>query len=229
MAEEIIQKIAEKLAYKAGLKQSVYKKTLDSFKELKKVSKMLLNETKQQIVERNTQLSIDYRDKGEFEFELKFGGDTLIILMHTNIFEFPRHHAVMKTPYIKEDISRSYCGVFHIYNFLSDSFKYNRTNDIGYLIARVFINNDMFYMIEGKREIGKSYNHFTQEKFNKKVMSKIIEASILYSVDFDLLTPPYDNIKEVSVAEIQESIYNARMKTGKRLGFKFQADIETSK
>jgi len=29
-----------------------------------------------------------------------------------------------------------------IYNFLSDSFKFNRVNDIGYLIARVFTNKE---------------------------------------------------------------------------------------
>ena len=45
----------------------------------------------------------------------------------------------MNTSYVKEDKNRSYCGVIHLYNFLADSFKYNRLNDVGYLIGRVFI------------------------------------------------------------------------------------------
>jgi hypothetical protein len=167
-----------------------------------------------------------FRDRSEFEAELKFAGDTLVFMMHTNVFEMPRDHEVMKTPYVKEDSDRSYCGIINIFNFLSDSFKYNRINDVGYLIGRIFINKDMHYFIEGKREIGFLYESFTNAKMTKKMALEIIESAVLYTINFDLLTPPYNNIKEVTVQEFRAALDPMQIKTGKRLGFKFQADTD---
>ena len=48
---------------------------------------------------------------------------------------------------------------------------------------------------------------------------------MLYTINFDLLTPPYDSVKEVSVYEMQTTLDNMKIKTGKRLGFRFQADV----
>jgi hypothetical protein len=149
--------------------------------------------------------------------------------MHTNVFEFSRDHEVMKTSYIREDILRSYCGVINIYNFLSDSFKYNRVNDIGYLIGRLFINRDKHYFIEGKREIGMLYNNFAQSLIDRQSTRQILESAIRYTVNFDLLTPPYETVKEVTVFDMQTTLDNMRLQTGKRLGFKFQADQEELK
>ena len=112
----------------------------------------------------------------------------------------------------------------HIYNFLADSFKYNRINDVGYLIGRVFINKDKRYFIEGKREVGLLYNNFGNAVMDEACIRKIIESSILYTINFDLLTPPFDNVKEVTVHDIKMALANMRLKTGKRLGFKFQED-----
>jgi hypothetical protein len=46
-----------------------------------------------------------------------------------------------------------------------------------------------------------------------------------YTINFDLLVPPYDEVKEMKVFEMVE-INNQRMpiRTAKRLGFRFQAD-----
>jgi hypothetical protein len=144
--------------------------------------------------------------------------------MHSNVFEFSRDHVVQKTPYVKEDNERSYCGVITIYNFLSDSFKYNRINDIGYLIGRMFINKDKSYFIEGKRELGMLFSNFGQNQFDKEAATSLVESAILYTINFDLLTPPYSAQKEVSVREMKSFMESSALKTGKRLGFRFQAD-----
>src|SRR5574340_1141800 len=57
---------------------------------------------------------------------------------HTNVFEFDTRHLVWKTSYVKEKATRSFCRMINVYNFLPDSFKYNRANDLGYLVARIF-------------------------------------------------------------------------------------------
>ena len=56
------------------------------------------------------------------------------------------------------------------------------------------------------------------------VLRRIVETAINYSLNFDLLVPPYDNVKIMSVAQIFEKMRNARIQTGKRLGFQFKSD-----
>jgi hypothetical protein len=214
------------LRKKFELKQEVYTNTYQVFQQFKSIMQEMSEEYRKAYSKDKTSAIFDFRDKNEFEVELKFGSDILIFMMHTNVFEFSRDHEVMKTSYIREDAIRSYCGVINIYNFLSDSFKYNRVNDIGYLIGRVFVNREMHYFIEGKREIGMLYNNFAQSLIDRQSARMILESAIRYTVNFDLLTPPYDTVKEVTVFDMQTTLDNMKLQTGKRLGFKFQADQE---
>ncbi len=212
------------LVKKATLKQDVYQNTLKGLQLLKMGMIDLTRRYDALENGESKKLPFTYKDRGEFEAELKFAGDVLVFMMHTNVFQFPRDHEVMKTPYILEDKDRSYCGIINIFNFLSDSFKYNRVNDAGYLIGRIFINKDNHCFIEGKREIGFLYKNFGTSILDDARAMEILESSIYYTINFDLLTPPYDQIKEVSVQEFSTVLDSMRMKTGKRLGFKFQAD-----
>ncbi|MBR6330021.1 MAG: hypothetical protein IKR79_00030, partial [Bacteroidales bacterium] len=140
------------------------------------------------------------------------------------VFEFSRNHEVMKSPYIRENPDRSYCGVIHIYNFLSDSFTYERDNDLGYLIGRIFINSEKHYFIEGKRELGMLYNNFNTSTIDSQSVQGIVESAIEYTTNFDLLSPPYDEIKVLSVGEMRNTFNKKSFVTAKRLGFRFQAD-----
>ncbi len=221
--------IFEIVLKKAKLKQDVYANTLDAIKLIKETAIEIIEDFKLKCPADETRIAFEFKDKGQFEFEIKFAGDILIFMMHTNIFEFPRNHEIMRTSYIKENPEKSYCGIINIYNFLADSFKYNRENDVGYLIGRIFINNENHYYIDGKKELGMLYNNISSNIFTKNSVKSIIEKSILYTSNFDLLTPPYDEIKTVTVFEMQSNIDAMRLKTGKRLGFKFQADNDNLK
>lgn len=217
---------------KSVLKQQVYDATKESFELFRTHTRELINQFKQERALRSEQgtlgkdVRFEFNDRGDFEFEVKFAGDVLIFMMHTNVFEFSRDHDVMKSPYIREDASRSYCGVIHIYNFLADSFDYQRDNDLGYMIGRVFINKDKHYFIEGKRELGMLYQNFNNSLITSESVQSIIESSIEYTTNFDLLTPPYDEIKLVSVGEMRTNFDKKSLVTGKRLGFRFQADTD---
>lgn len=213
-----------KVMDKAGLKQEVYSITMETFRELKETTSKLAEKFQKQGRQINPRVVFEFTDRSDFEFELRFGGDVLVFFMHSNVFEFPRDHEVMKTRYVRDDISRSYCGIIHIFNFLSDSFTYNRTNDVGYLIGRLFVNRENHYFIEGKKEIGLLYDTFPTAVLNARVLSSIVESAIHYTIGFDLLTPPFDSMKEVSVEEIRTVLDNMKIRTGKRLGFRFQAD-----
>lgn len=214
----------EVLREKALLKKEVYRQTLSAFNLFRSSLMDMVGAYQDKYNGSKPVILVEFRDRGEFELELRFGGDVLIFMMHSNIFEFSRTHEVMKTSYIRDEKSRSYCGMISIYNFLADSFKYNRMNDIGYMIGRVFVNKDAHYFIEGKRELGRLYNNFVTSELTNDTVSQIIESAVLYTINFDLLTPPYDDVKLISVAEIQASLDSLMIKTGKRLGYRFQAD-----
>ena len=125
---------------------------------------------------------------------------------------------------MRDDASRSFVGKILVYNFLTESMTYNRPNDLGYLIARIFINKENHYFVEGKRQLGFLYNDFSSLEFNEEAVRKLLESAILYSLDFDPFTPPYDQVIQVTVGEIQETEVQAKIATGKRLGFRFQTD-----
>ena len=211
---------------KSDLKQSVYRSTKETFEMFRSTTRELITLFRTQAKQEGRDVRFEFNDRGDFEFEVKFGGDVLVFVMHTNVFEFSRDHQVMKSPYIREDTRRSYCGVIRIYNFLADSFLYQRDQDMGYMIGRVFVNHEKHYFIEGKRELGMLYNNFNTSLITTESVQNIVESAIEYTTNFDLLTPPYDEVKLVSVGEMRSDFDKKSLVTGKRLGFRFQADTD---
>jgi hypothetical protein len=211
---------------KGCLKQKVYENTYQDFQLLKKILSNMIKKYNLKKVKSEYQIPFEYNDKSEYEIELRVAGDVLIFMMHTNVFEFPRDHFLQNTSYVKDDSTRSYCGIINIFNFLRDSFKFNRLNDVGYLIGRLFINKDHHFYIDGKKELRLIPNNFVDTVIDQEKLEKIIESALWYTIGFDLLTPPYDAVKEVRVGDFISTVDRISMKTGKRLGFKFQADLE---
>ncbi|MEZ5194943.1 MAG: hypothetical protein R2764_00665 [Bacteroidales bacterium] len=180
------KELFDALISKAILKQDVYDRTLKALNMLKDGMKDLVKTYESLDTDQSHKIPFVFRDRGQFEAELKFAGDTLVFMMHTNVFELPRDHEVMKTPYIKEDKERSYCGIINIFNFLSDSFKYQRINDSGYLIGRVFINKDLHYFVEENVKLDSCTIVLQTSEMNQKNACKILESAIYYTINFDL-------------------------------------------
>ena len=223
---ELKESLKELVFNKSELKQSVFQATKETFGIFRDCTREMIELFRQRCREEGKEVAFEFTDRGDFEFEVKFAGDILLFMMHTNVFEFSRDHQVMKTPYVRDDQRRSYCGVIHIYNFLADSFAYQRDNDLGYMIGRVFVNFEKHYFIEGKRELGMLYTNFNTSVINSDSVQGIVESAIEYTTNFDLLTPPYDEVKLVSVGEMRTNFDKKSLVTGKRLGFRFQADNE---
>lgn len=223
---ELNESLKELVFSKSELKQSVYRSTKDTFEMFRTQGRELLNALRERSRAEGREVVFEFVDRGDFEFELKFAGDILLFSMHTNVFEFSRDHQVMKSQYVRDDPSRSYCGVIHVYNFLADSFAYQRDNDLGYLIGRIFVNRERHYFIEGKRELGMLYTNFGTAELRSESVQQILESAIEYTTNFDLLTPPFDEVKVVSVGEMRSNFDKRSLVTAKRLGFRFQADNE---
>jgi hypothetical protein len=161
---------------------------------------------------------------GRNEFELHYESDLLIFNFQPYVFEFDKSHPVWTNSYVEDNPLNAFAGIINIYNFLSDSYRNNKSEDLGYLIARIFINHEMHYFVEGKRQLGFLYNDYPTAVIHKNEFKKIIESAILYSLDFEMLVPNYDDVSIVSVGQMKERLINSTVQTGKRLGFKFYAD-----
>lgn len=224
MRETIEKKLREKSTHVL----KVYDTTFSVFAELKELLHETAVEFNESLDELARRVRVEYRDRGKFEAQLQIAEDILIFSMHTNIFQFNREHIVWQNSYLRDHPENSLCGMINIFNFLSDSFKYNRSSDEGYLIGRIFVNHEMQYFTEGKREITQNHNSFGSAMLNRDALNSIIENSINYAIDFDLLVPPYDAVKVVTVDQLNTKIENSKMQTGKRLGYRFDADTAES-
>lgn len=223
-SQDIKTDIVNTLKEKSVMKQRVYDNTFALLSTLKQVLLEISKEFNSQLKDVDRRVALEFKDQGQFEAQLKIAGDLLIFSMHTNVFEFNREHSIWKLPYVQENKMNSYCGVLSIYNFLSDSFKYFREEDLGYLVARIFINQENHFMVEGKRQFGFLYNNFGKDILTKDILKQIIYNTIQYTLEFDLLVPPYDNVKIVTVGQMNQKIEYSKIQTGKRLGFTFNSD-----
>lgn len=219
--------ILEGLNQKSRTKVEVFNQTMEVFNQLKDVLNEMsndLNDLLESVNGNDRRVRLEYRDRGKFEAELKFADDVLIFSMHSDIFQFDRDHPVWKNEFLKADPSNSYCGIINAYNFLTDSLKHNRQDDLGYLVARIFINKDKYFMVEGKRQPKRSVSSFGKKQLTREELVSIVETSVLYTLSFDLLVPPFDIVKVASVEQINDKIESAKLQTGKRLGYKYNSD-----
>ena len=207
---------------KGVLKQDVFSNIILNFKVLKSVLKEIGDDLSDRIANEDERVIIEYKDSGEFEAQLRVAGDLLVFQMHSNVFKFNIENSLWKSSYLSENPNRGFCGLINVYNFLNDSFKYNRSNDLGYLIGRIFINHENHFMVQGKRQLGFLYNDFINAVIDKEKLKSIVQSAILYSLDFDLLVPSYDLVNQVSVNQVKQVGDDLKLRTAKRLGFVFQ-------
>jgi hypothetical protein len=209
---------------KSCVKQDVHVKTKEAFELMKEVLQEIASDYKEYLHSVDNRVLISYKDEGEYGAVLGFGGDLLMFQMHSNVFSFEESNPIHKHSYIKEKESRTFCGVINVYNFLADSFKYNRQNDLGFLVSRIFVNEESHLFVEGKKELGYKYSDFANQLVTKELLTKVIESSIQYALDFDLYTPDFNKSQLVSVAQMQKLSHDQKVVTSKRLGFKMSYD-----
>jgi len=218
------QQIIGILKEKSVLKQNVFDNTFSSFCTVKDILKNLSKDVNGSLGNIDPRIKLEYTDRSSFDAQLKVAGDILLFSMHSNIFQFDREHPAWKTAYIQKNKFNAYSGIINIYNFLADSFKYSRFEDLGYLIARIFINHENQYFVEGKRQMGMLFTNYGSEEISRESLQIVIETAIQYSLEFDLLVPPYDTVKIATVGQVEAKIQHSKIITGKRLGFQFNSD-----
>lgn len=218
--ESGIPRIVQDIETKSFAKQDVYHNTLEAFQQCKKVVQQTVDDLQEALRGKDHEVDISLEEPSTYELRLKIAGDIILFTMHSNVFNFDEQHSIHQSAYVKEDPTRAYCGSIQVYNFLADSFKFNRLTDLGYLIARVFLNKENHFFVEGHRQLGFLYNDFDNFVLNDIYFRAIVEACIQYSLDFDLIAPPFEATRQISVQAMQLMSMQAGWKTSKIPGYK---------
>lgn len=218
--------ILNNLKSRSRHKQDIYKITCEVFDGFKNSVEQIAGRLQEDVKKISDLVTVEYRELNDFECMLKISGDILIFSMHTNVFMVNPKSYIYKTDYVKEDPVRAYCGVVHIHNFLADSIKYNRTKDLGYLVARVFVNKDKHFFVEGQGQLGFAYEAFPKNVFTEQTYEDIVGLAINYSIEFDLLAPDYEQVQAVTLKDKQLQYGNSGYQTDKVLGYKFSSELE---
>lgn len=211
--------ILDNLVQKSIVKQEAFVTTLESFITLKKVIKYLMENYAKQLKDATQNIPLDFSENGVFEAKMQVAGDMIIFNMHSNVFTFDPKHWIWNHEYVKQNELNGFCGVINVYNFLADSFKYSRLNDYGFIIARIFINREGYYFVEGNANFGSFNDNFSKEKIDMAKMREIIQSLIQYSMEVDLVAPPFDTIQVVTVNQMEDKMNMSKIETGKPLGF----------
>jgi hypothetical protein len=216
--EEKLEAIFEGLKQKSTTKQIIYRNTKETFDQLRDCAARIVESLSKKITEVDSSIIIEYRNINDLEFQIKFSGDLLIFVMHSNVITFSEEHELMNTSYVEEDFRRRFFGHIMAYNFMADSIKYGRMNDPGYLLARLLVNVENHFYLEGVTQLDLPYTDISKDVIDEDVLRLFIESAMVASVNNDLLAPDIEDIKKITVKQKME---NQQVSRGQKLGFSF--------
>ena len=216
-SKEHFVQLYELLKSKAGTKQLTYRNVCQAFEHLKTESRAIVKELNKHITPLDKSIVIEFKEINEFEFHLKFSGDLLVFMMQSNIITFDPAHELMKSEYVNEKENRKYFGHIMLYNFLADSYKYNRLDDPGYLIARLLINCDNHFFIEGVKPLNFLFPDIGANLLAGPMINLFIEKAMVAALENDLVAPPYPKIKQVKLVQMINQ--NIELGRGHKIGF----------
>jgi hypothetical protein len=211
------QVILQTLATKSSNKQLVHRRVLSAFSELRRVVQSVAVDLNSKMVGIDRSVVVEFVDRGELEFEIRFSGDSLVFQVHTNAFLLPEGHPVRDTDYVKANPNRAYYGLIHVYNFLSDSFRMRRLNDVGTLMSRFFVNGEGHHFAEG---VGPLNLPLSESEVSVDDLQQWLYRLMVTAMDFDLQAAPFQAVQDVSVLALEGIREELRQRTGKRLGFR---------
>lgn len=217
--------ITKLLESKSAAKQTTYKHLLAAFSLLSKESKRIAAELKKKANPNDKDVTIEFNAINEHEFHVKLAGDLLIFVLHTNIVTFADDHTIMQDSYMKQQEVNRYFGQIMIYNFMSDSLKFNRVNDPGYLLARLMINHDNRFFIEGEGQLATLFSRVSEQPLTNEALDALVKLSLAIAIENDLTAMPYPDVKFITLYQKLE--HTPDMGGGQKIGFRMSYDDKT--
>ena len=213
-----LDQIFDGLKQKSAAKQAIFRNTQAAFDCLRLVSQELVLELTRKLTPLESSVLIEYRPINDMEFHIRFSGDLLVFVMHSNIVTFPDDYGPMPSKYVEEDFRRRFFGHIMAYNFMADSIKYQRLNDPGYLVGRLLVNIENHYFLEGVQQLELPDNDMSDNPVTPESMRLFVESAMIAAVNNDLIAPPLPEIQKISV---KQKLENQQVSRGSKVGFSF--------
>lgn len=223
-SEDPINFIKHLLESKSTAKQTAYKHICQAFSVLEDEAKKVVAELKRRAQPSDKDVTVEFNNVNPQEFDVKLAGDMLIFVLGTNIVTLEESHPIMKEEYILENEVNRYFGQIMIYNFMAESLRYNRTNDPGYLLARMMINHENRYFIEGERELV-AYNQISDGPISDDILEKVVKIVLKMAIENDLVAPSFTEVKAITLNQKRD--HNLELGGAQKIGFKMSYEQKT--
>jgi hypothetical protein len=84
----------------------------------------------------------------------------------------------------------------------------------------LFLNKESHFVVEGKSVRWDICTTISlSDVLTEERIEQVIESAILFCLNFDLLTPPYDTVQEATFNQLNENAQMMNAVTGKAIGF----------
>ncbi len=206
------------LETKSTAKQITYKNLLQAFQTLQADARQVIAEIKKKARPGDQDVTTDFMPVNEHEFQVKLAGDLLVFVLHTNIVTFQENHPVMQSEYIRQQNINRYFGQIMIYNFMSDSIRFNRINDPGYLLARLLINHEGRYVIEGDGPLAQLGQKVSDNPITDLELTNLVKISLALAIENDLVAPPFPDVRFITLHQKLEK--TQELGAGQKIGFR---------
>jgi hypothetical protein len=214
------------LESKSTAKQVTYKNLLAAFEVLRKEANRIITELTTRAKLEDEDVTIYFRDVNEHEFEVKLAGDLLTFVLHTNIVTFDPNSEVMKDPYVTEKVVNRYFGQIMMYNFMADSQKFNRINDPGYLLARLLINHEKRYVVEGDGRLAGLAMKISPAPITDEELAILVKFVMMSAIENDLMAPPFPDVRFITLHQKMEK--TQELGAGQKIGFRMSYQDKVS-
>lgn len=223
--EDRLDDIITGLHQKSKTKQAIYRNTQQTFDRMKEISQELVAVLTERVTKQDADVVIEYRNLNEHEFHIKFSGDLLVFVMHSNIITFPDDYEIMQGAYVQEDFRRRFFGHVMAYNFMADTIKYNRLNDPGYLVGRMLINIENHFCIEGVKQLDLPFDqaaNIAENVMTDKTLRIIVESAMIAAVNNDLMG---QDVSEIERITLKQKLENTHLTRPHKLGFQIVHEL----
>ena len=225
-SEDPIRVIKHLLESKSTAKQTAYKHISNAFSIIQAESKSVVEELKRRAHPSDKDVTVEYNDVNAHEFDVKLAGDMLIFAQGTNIVTLEESHPILQEEYIRQNEVNRYFGQIMVYNFMADSMKYNRPNDPGYLLARLMINHENRFFIEGERDL-KPFNTISPNPISEEDLKTLVKIVLKMAIENDLVAPAFTEVKAITLNQKKNHTFElgGAQKIGFRMSYEHQTEV----
>ena len=223
-SEDPIRFIKHLLESKSSAKQVAYKNICKAFSTLEAEGKSIVEELKRRANPADKDVTVEFNQINPREFDVKLAGDMLIFVQGTNIVTLEESHPILKEEYILQSEVNRYFGQIMVYNFMAESLKYNRTNDPGYLLARLMVNHENRFFIEGEREL-RDYNTISPNPITDDDLKMFVKIVLKMAIENDLVAPAFTEVKAITLNQKRD--HTLELGGAQKIGFRMSYEQKT--